>query len=267
MEAHDALRAQVATGTYAKKQLHCRDRFIAWSHRSRFALARKLVAPFAGRRLLDYGCGDGTFLALVADLFPSAVGADLAEDHVRECLTRFGSSTRLTFTSISQLLQDHGEAAFDVITCMETLEHCTPETVDEVLANLGRLLAPGGTLIVSVPIEIGPSLLGKEALRAIAAWRRLGDYAHKERYTLRELLTMLLAGPSTGIERPAYPSEYAPGVVKLSHGHKGFNWKSLQKRLERDFRLERRAFSPLGWSRGLVSSQAWFIARGPREGP
>ena len=55
--------AAIATGHYAQKQLLSRNPLVRWSHGSRFALARELVAPFAGRRLLDYGCGDGTFLA------------------------------------------------------------------------------------------------------------------------------------------------------------------------------------------------------------
>ena len=38
-----------------------------WSHGRRFATARRVVQPYAGATLLDYGCGDGTFLGLVRD--------------------------------------------------------------------------------------------------------------------------------------------------------------------------------------------------------
>src|SRR5262249_31852032 len=135
-----------------------------------------------------------------------------------------------------------------------------------LLARVARLLAPNGTFLVSVPIEIGPTLLAKEAIRTIAAWRNLGDYAYKERYRLVELGMMFGAGPDTAIERPAYPHEFIPGEVHLTHGHKGFNWKALRRRLERDFLVERTRFSPLAWSRGLLSSQAWFLMR-PRTMP
>src|SRR5690348_14571968 len=77
-------------GHYAKKQLGCKDWIISWSHRTRFETARTLVSPFRGKRLLDYGCGDGTFLSQVEDLFPEAVGADIAGDQVEDCKARLG---------------------------------------------------------------------------------------------------------------------------------------------------------------------------------
>ena len=64
-------------------------------------MGRQLVAPFAGRRLLDYGCGDGTFLALVQDLFPEALGVDVAADQVADCARRFAGSPGITFLPTS----------------------------------------------------------------------------------------------------------------------------------------------------------------------
>lgn len=261
MSASEGIEDRIGSGSYARKQLHCRSRFIAWSHRSRFEMGRKLISPFAGGKLLDYGCGDGTFLALARDDFPDSTGADLAADHIVDCNARLGSPGGLRFVEVRALADPAYNHTFDVITCMETLEHCTPETVEIVAADLGRLLKPGGRLLVSVPVEIGPSLLGKELVRGVAAWRKLGDYAYKERYTWRELLRMTCATADTAIDRPAYPSEFAPGDIRLSHGHKGFNWKRLRRRLEQDFVLDPPRFSPLNWSRGWLSSQVWLAAR------
>ena len=61
-------------GDYARKQIYCPSRIVRWSHGSRFELARQLVAPHAGGRLLDYGCGDGTFVAMTHGDFREAVG-------------------------------------------------------------------------------------------------------------------------------------------------------------------------------------------------
>jgi 2-polyprenyl-3-methyl-5-hydroxy-6-metoxy-1,4-benzoquinol methylase len=58
-----AIAAGIASGHYARKQLHGAAWFITWSHRRRFQLACRLAAEFHGRRLLDYGCGGGTFIA------------------------------------------------------------------------------------------------------------------------------------------------------------------------------------------------------------
>src|SRR5258707_6039500 len=79
----------IQAGHYAQKQIFSRSTLIAWSHRSRFRLAREIVRSYAGRRLLDYGCGDGTFLAQVVDLFPRAVGADIDPRQNDDCRKRF----------------------------------------------------------------------------------------------------------------------------------------------------------------------------------
>ena len=79
----------IQPGHYAKKQLLSPSGLVRWSHGSRFRLARQLVAPFAGRHLLDYGGGDGTFLDQVQDLFPAAVGVDVAADQLVDCVVRF----------------------------------------------------------------------------------------------------------------------------------------------------------------------------------
>jgi hypothetical protein len=89
---HDAAdEAVLNSGHYARKQLFSRSRIVAWSHTRRFQTALKLVAPFAGERLLDYGCGDGTFLTLARGRFTDPVGADIDPWQVKivnaACLT------------------------------------------------------------------------------------------------------------------------------------------------------------------------------------
>jgi hypothetical protein len=84
----------LAGGSYARNQLFCKDRLVAWSHQRRFAKARALVMPFRGRRLLDYGCGDATFLWLVRDLFPDALGADADPKQGDECSRRLTDTLR-----------------------------------------------------------------------------------------------------------------------------------------------------------------------------
>jgi SAM-dependent methyltransferase len=246
----------LAEGTFARKQLFCRDPFIAWSHSSRFRTARRLVSAFAGRDLLDYGCGDGTFIACVSDLFPDLVAADLDPVEIARCTERFAALPSVTFKLIRDLEKDRREGrAFDVVTCMEVLEHCTDDSRERVLEDISHLVSRDGVIIISVPVEIGPSLLIKETLRTIAGWRGIGDYRFKERYRLRELLKMTFAGPRTVIARPQFPG--SPPY----YGHKGFNWRSLQQRLRASFALQTRHFSPLSWSRGWLSSQVWFVCR------
>ena len=61
----------VRSGFYAQKQINSRSRLIAWSHRGRFATGIRLAREIGGMRTLDYGCGDGTFLAMLMDGQPA----------------------------------------------------------------------------------------------------------------------------------------------------------------------------------------------------
>jgi SAM-dependent methyltransferase len=243
-----------ADGHYYRKQLGCKSSVIAWSHRSRFRMGLRLVGP-SPRRLLDYGCGDGTFLAMAADRIQAGCGADIAPDQIKDCQQRLAGLTNLRFCTIGELDGSH-DATYDVVTCMETLEHCTAPVVEIVLRDLARLVAPDGRVVISVPIEIGPAFVLKYALRKAAAWRGLSDYRHYESYSVRNALRMVFAGKNTVVERPVYGPPDAP-----SHSHYGFNWRALRERVRAHLVVEHTRFSPLGFLGGLLSSQAWFVCR------
>lgn len=242
-------------GRFYKKQQLSPSRVVAFSHRSRFGMARRLVAPQAGKRLLDYGCGDGTFISESADLFPDAVGADISSVQIEDCVRRLGNVASLRFVHTSDLVAPEFAGQFDIATCMETLEHCPEPELREALSALLRLVKPGGTIVISVPIEIGPTLLAKQVIRRALGWRGVGDYRYTEAYTGRELLKMTFASAETEIERPLYESN--------EHPHKGFNWRALERRLRSLMEVRHLHFSPFPWSAGWVSSQVWFVCRTP----
>src|SRR4051812_46733843 len=107
MSGDDRLRE----GAYARRQLFGGLRLLRWSHGSRFRVARELVAPHAGRRLLDYGCGDGTFLSMVRDLFPQALGAEVDATLAAEAAARYANEPGLRFVHTGAL-RDEPDGGF-----------------------------------------------------------------------------------------------------------------------------------------------------------
>jgi 2-polyprenyl-3-methyl-5-hydroxy-6-metoxy-1,4-benzoquinol methylase len=164
------------------------------------------VAGGAGRRLLDYGCGDGTFVAMVHDGFATACGVDVEPDQIAGCRARLGDLPGVRFAMTREMGAPE-TAAWDVVTCMEVLEHCLEPERRRIIAELGRLCAPGGLVVVSVPIETGPSLVGKQLVRAVAGLRGLGDYAHRERYSPIEMLRGAVGLPVARIVFQGHGSE------------------------------------------------------------
>lgn len=248
--------AALRGGHYAAKQIFSRDRLVAWSHRRRFEVGLQLARRFHGRRILDYGCGDGTFLALLfADAMrpASAVGAELDEAQVRDCRARLSHLEAVQFELIEALDAPCHAGAYDGVVCMEVLEHVV--AVDEVIDRLWRALADAGTLIVSVPVETGPALLMKQAARKLAAWRGNEGYRNYAGYTLREYVESVFAGSAPHMPRPVYHGEVP------FHDHKGFNWRALRDRLSRKFAIDDVIASPIRILGPVLATQVWFVAR------
>jgi len=249
------------TGHYARKQIFSRNGIVAWSHRRRFALARELASAGAGGALLDYGCGDGTFVAVVHDLFRETLAADIDVEQLRDCHHRLGELSGVRFASTESLREPEYHARFDAVVCMEVLEHCPADVQPHILADLDRVVRPHGVVVISVPIETGPTLAVKQLVRAAAAASGLTEYSGRERYDLSEFMHMVLAGDSSQIERPVTTSRSGDGALVRFHGHKGFNWRVLARLIERRFVVERRLYSPLPLTGPWLNSQVWFVCR------
>lgn len=254
-----------AAGHYERKQLLSKDRLIAWSHRSRFATGLRLARFYcSGRRVLDYGCGDGTFLAKLMDgdeVPTEAVGAELTTALVEDCRNRHAGREGLKFVLIEQLDAREHAGRFDLIVCMEVLEHVVD--AETLITRLSRLVAPGGRLIASVPVETGPPLVIKQFARRIAGWRGIGDYPGTSPYTFGELCAGVFAGPRQHIARPAFTS----GNGERFYDHKGFNWRRMRARLTARFDLEMTVGSPFAWLPPHLASQVWFVLRNCDENP
>lgn len=257
------LREAIARGRIARHQIGSPDRLTAWSHTRRFDAAQSLCRGFAGKRILDYGCGDGTFLALTMmnGAAPSAaVGAERLVHIVDECRERFSSEPRISFVEIRSLDTPEHSKRYDAVFCMEVLEHVV--NWEPELARLTRLLSAGGTLVVSVPVEIGIPVIIKQLVRTIAGWRHVGYYPGTTPYSWRELASAVFASRTQHVERPVL--DFGDGPF---HDHKGFNWRVLHERLSRQFDVTRVVASPFAWLGPGLATQVWFICRVRRERP
>jgi len=106
-------------------------------------------AALPGARVLDVGCGGGLLAESLArlgarvtalDLSPAAI--EVAELHALDQ----GLSIDYRQCAVETLLPEHA-ASFDVVTCMEMLEH-VPEPA-AILESLAALVRPGGSVFVS----------------------------------------------------------------------------------------------------------------------
>jgi len=114
---------------------HCMRR------RLRFIAAALPERP--GRRLLDIGCGDGSFLMAARDAGWDVMGTELNPQPARAA----GLDVREGIEQITSSDQ------FDCVTMWHTLEHM--RDIPSMLANIARMIRPEGRLIIAVPDSSG----------------------------------------------------------------------------------------------------------------
>ena len=107
----------------------------------------------ANRRVLDVGCGGGLLTEALADLGAEVTGIDPAEAPLavakRHAQER-GIAEKIQYlaaTPEAYLNEGDNAGAFDIVTCLETLEH-VPDVPSSVQA-LAQLVKPGGDVFLA----------------------------------------------------------------------------------------------------------------------
>lgn len=106
-------------------------------------------ADLAGKKVLDVGCGGGILSEAMAQLGATVTGIDLGEKALNVAkLHSLESGLNIDYQLISaEALADQQAARFDVVTCMEMLEH-VPDPISIVQA-CARLVKPNGHVFFS----------------------------------------------------------------------------------------------------------------------
>lgn len=107
------------------------------------------TVPLAGKRVLDVGCGGGILSESMAAVGADVLGIDMGEEplKVAELHTlETGVSVEYRQLPVEQLAAE-SPGSFDVVTCMELLEH-VPDPAS-VIDACARLVRPGGWVFFS----------------------------------------------------------------------------------------------------------------------
>jgi SAM-dependent methyltransferase len=165
LQRHPAIRPERLGDLYSREYAG----FLAGKYtRKRVRRYEVTMAPFGslfesgeGRRLLDFGCGNGLFLDLAHERGFECYGVDLAADAI--AAAREKPSGRHAHHGAPDEIPEIAAGGFDVITLWSVLAHL-PKPVDD-LAMLRRLLAPAGVLLL-LTVNAGSLVLK----------RRLGEW-------------------------------------------------------------------------------------------
>jgi SAM-dependent methyltransferase len=107
----------------------------------------ELAGDVAGRRILDAGCGSGPLFAALRDRGAVVTGVDASAGMLEQARRRLGAEADLRVADLADPLP-FPDGAFDDVIASLVLHYL--EDWGPTLAELRRVLAPGGRLLVSV---------------------------------------------------------------------------------------------------------------------
>lgn len=195
-----------------------------WWHRlpivsNRPDMLRKTLPLYGQGRLLDFGCGSGSFLLRMRQQGWKVTGLDVSQAVVERLRSDLGLHA-LTGTLPHPALAN---ASFDIITMWQALEHVHQPL--DILGAARQLLAPGGKLIVAVPNidSLAFRLFG-------SAWNGLDLPRHLIHFspnTLRLMLqrTGFRPGRVAMLRRSGWLRDSARlAVLRVPHEQRWFHW-------------------------------------------
>jgi cyclopropane fatty-acyl-phospholipid synthase-like methyltransferase len=176
--------------------------------RYRLRKVLELCALRPGERVVDLGCGWGTFSFALADHAAEVVGVDFSEKGIEICHRRLASDPR---TNLRFLCADAGATGlegggWDLVVAADLFEHVYADDSVRVVREAYRLLRPGGRFGVWTPHR-GHIL---EILKNHDILLRR-DVSHVD-YKSMERMTRMLRDAGFDIERAYYAESHLPGL-------------------------------------------------------
>jgi SAM-dependent methyltransferase len=103
------------------------------------------TAPLAGKRVLEFGCGIGTYVREIRRFTPHVFGFDIEVDRLHAGLEKGVDGL---IAAVGERLP-YANASFDVVFSNEVLEHVQDDR--EACREIVRVLRPGGRAVIFVP--------------------------------------------------------------------------------------------------------------------
>lgn len=129
-----------------------RDHYFARQVGAGVARLLSAAAPVAGREVLDFGSGPGYLVPHLLALGARVSCVDSSAASIAEVEARFGGEPG--WGGARQSGADGApwpDASFDLVCCLETVEHVLEPELPGFLSEILRLLKPGGRALLTTP--------------------------------------------------------------------------------------------------------------------
>jgi SAM-dependent methyltransferase len=174
-----------------------------------------------GALVLELGCGIGIFSELLAASGARLVGIDISEDLLRRagqrCRDRGLGAPRVQFERASIERLPHAPGTFEAVIGSSILHHLE---VGPALAEVHRVLKPGGRFVVAEPNMLNPQIMVQKNVPPIKRWA--GDTPDETAFFRWPLARTLRSAGFEAIRidpydflHPSVPPRLIPSVDRL----------------------------------------------------
>lgn len=186
--------------------------------RYRVTKVLELYTPGAGERVVDVGCGWGTFSFALAERAAEVVGVDFSRKSIEICRERLAGDPRPNLRFVCADGGDTGleGGAWDLVVAADLFEHLYPDDSARVAAEAHRLLRPGGRFSVWTPHRGHIMEILKNHNVLLHA-----DPSHVD-YKSMARMKELMKEAGFDIERAYYAESHLPGLRVVERALKGF---------------------------------------------
>ena len=122
----------------------------------------KRCGNLAGKKVIDVGCGGGIFTLAIAETGVDVTGIDTSKHAIEQAKDQAKQKAlpaNFICTDSSSYLANSDNEKFDVVVCLEMLEHVDDPSAE--IKALAELAKPGGDLILST---INRTFVAKSAM-------------------------------------------------------------------------------------------------------
>jgi 2-polyprenyl-3-methyl-5-hydroxy-6-metoxy-1,4-benzoquinol methylase len=209
-------------------------------------LVRHAPAPFGSRRLLDVGCSNGGYLALMRELGWETAGIELDQGATDQAQSR-GLNVR---RGVMSDLSPETDGTFDYITLGHVLEHVHDPV--QALGAVRSVVAPGGVVWVATPNlrSLNHRVFGRH-------WRALDPPRHLVLFNPESLAALLRRHGLTDVQqvRPIASAGWnIRESLEVAGLHRGTRWVAG---------LAGPVVNAFSYRRWGLADEMVFIARAP----
>jgi ubiquinone/menaquinone biosynthesis C-methylase UbiE len=106
---------------------------------------------------LDIACGNGSFLKQILSAFPRlpATGLDLSPAYCEEARMRLADWRQVEIVNGAIEQAPFDDATFDAATCVYLFHELPPRVRRDAIAEIARIVKPGGTFVLADSIQTG----------------------------------------------------------------------------------------------------------------